>query len=130
MIQFTHSLDVFRLSMDIHCTLFQDQNKSTGPVDVLGLSMDIHCINTYPRVQSSPLVLWMSLDYPWTSTASTSIPRSDPVHWSCGCPWTIHGHLLHQNLSQGPIQSTGPVDVLGPQFFKSHLEVDILKLDN
>ena len=72
--------------------------------------MDIHF---YFRVRSSPLVVWMSLADPLTSSASTSSAGSDPVHWSCGCPWPIHGHPLHQHLSQGPIQSTGRVDVLG-----------------
>ena len=113
-IQSTGRVDVLGRSMDILCiNLAQGPNRSTGRVYVLGRSMDILCINTYPRVRSSPLVVWMSLADPLTSSALTSSAGSDPVHWSCGCPWPIHGHPLHQHLVQGLIQSTGHVNVLG-----------------
>ena len=97
----------------LHQHLAQGPIQSTGRVYVLGRSMDILCINIYPRVRSSPLVVWMFLADPWTSSASTSSAGSDPVYWSCGCPWPIHGHPLHQHIAQGPIQSTVRVDVLG-----------------
>ena len=39
-----------------------------------------------------------------------SIPQSDPIHWSNGCPRTIHGHPTQHTIYLTVLtQSTGPM---------------------